>query len=197
MSLVAAVGVAGRDDHAGVGEAADHRRRGPLGRERDERCGRCCRPVSVSKPASSSSRILAESWMPLRLAVEKGALDMDAEHARDAGLDRRVDGADRLAHHRQIVADQGRQEAGRAEARGAPRPIVAIVSTVGASLNRAPPPPLTWTSMKPGHQHAGPPDRPVAPAGNRLGGDDRGDPAALDDQAPDRSRSPGRAAPGR
>src|SRR3546814_4186846 len=48
--------------------------------------------------------------------VEEGAFDMDAEDAGHPLGDRRVDGSDPALDHRQIVADQRRQQPGGAEA---------------------------------------------------------------------------------
>ena len=86
-------------------------------------------------PLRAGARYGPSRWMPSTPGTPSAIAASTAAIAR--------------AHHVEIVADQRRQEAGRAEAamRGADR---RIVSTVGASLNSTPPPPLTWQSMKPG-----------------------------------------------
>ena len=60
------------------------------------------------------------------------------------------------------------------------RPISAIASGVGVSLNRTPPPPLTCRSMKPGQQNLAVEVAPDRARGDLLGAADRGDAAAAE-----------------
>ncbi len=61
-------------------------------------------------------------------------------------------------------------------------PMRRIVSTVGASLNSTPPPPLTWQSMKPGSSRS-PPRSSTVEIGYAaiVRGDDRVDHAGVDE----------------
>jgi hypothetical protein len=61
--------------------------------------------------------------------------------------------------------------------------MAAMVSTVGESLNRTPPPPLTWVSMKPGTSRPPSRSRRVRAGGRGGAVEDRGDPAVLDHDA--------------
>ena len=120
----------------------------------------------------------------LALRVEERPLDVDAEHAGDARpLAPRAVAAIASAMCSRRVGDDGRQEAGRAEApvRRADRrdPLDACAS----SLNSTPPPPFTCTSMKPGASSP-----PLDGADGRLRRalavrHQRGDPAVVDDDA--------------
>ena len=81
--------------------------------------------TSVRAPRSevSSPSALGVELAQLRRVVhalardaEKGTLDVDAEHARHAGVDGAAHRGDGPRHHVEVVADQGRQEAGGAKA---------------------------------------------------------------------------------
>src|SRR3546814_8253179 len=71
----------------------------------------CALPISVLELAQLGLGVDAAPC-----GVEEGAFDMDAEDAGHTLGDRRVDGSDPALDHRQIVADQRRQQPGGAEA---------------------------------------------------------------------------------
>ena len=150
---VGGVGVAGGDDHAGRRPAARSVSRLVASGARVTRVRPTPSEVSRANDAVVGAAQLAGVVDALARDVEERALDVDAEHA-GRRRPRSPRGSPRSPRSTvaEVVADQGRQEAGGAEAAVRGADARRWPPAVGASLNSTPPPPLTWVSMKPGQQ---------------------------------------------
>ena len=152
-SRVAGVGMAGGDDDAGRGEPADDVGVVISGASVTRVVPRSSEVTGRSR-SSSSPRSFARRARPCAPREER-ALDVDAEHAGHACVDRRPHGRDRAATtSRSSLISVGRKPV--VPKRRCARRSRGSRRRVGASLNSTPPPPLTWASMKPGSSSSPP-----------------------------------------
>ena len=143
------VAVTEADEHVGACQRRDTVGGHQFGRDRDHN-------ATATWPHQQRHQRIVERYEargivnPFARDVDHRAFDMNADDTRYARRDRGVGRFQRLADDQCRIADQRRQEGGGAIGTMRRRPIAAIPSTVGSSLNNTPPPPLTWVSMKPG-----------------------------------------------
>ena len=127
------------------------------------------RLVSSGSNSASRRRSTAPSWMPFRAGFRNGPsrwmpsrpgvpLSMASDTARRPR---------RTTSSRSLIRVGSKPVVPN---RRCARPMAATPSGVGVSLNSTPPPPFTWTSMKPGSRHCPPRSRRGTSGGRSAGG---------------------------
>jgi hypothetical protein len=107
-------GMAEAHQHAFIGKRFDQRGLHAIRRQRQHHAA----AIGIGDPFNILCRHLADELFGMgafALDIEKRALDMDAEHARNALGDCRSHGGDRRFGHLRRVGDDRRQHPGRAE----------------------------------------------------------------------------------